>query len=76
VRRNSRHTSTPLNVGLSAEEVVEALLHSAVYCGMPKALNATYVAKRVFAEPGLRPVASQDPPSAPIDVGEACPHPV
>ncbi len=39
------------------EEVVEALLHSAVYCGFPKALNATFVAKKVFAERGLLPVA-------------------
>ena len=30
-------------------EIVEALLHSAVYCGMPKALNATFVPKKVFS---------------------------
>lgn len=47
------HINAALNVGLSAEEIVEALLHSAVYCGMPKALNATAVAKKVFAEHGL-----------------------
>ncbi|WP_328666239.1 carboxymuconolactone decarboxylase family protein [Streptomyces sp. NBC_00322] len=50
------HINAALNVGLTPEEIVEALLHSAVYCGMPKALNATFVAKKVFAERGLLPV--------------------
>ncbi|MEC3980477.1 carboxymuconolactone decarboxylase family protein [Amycolatopsis sp. H20-H5] len=47
------HVNASLNVGLSPEEIVEALLHSAVYCGFPKALNATFAAKEVFAERGL-----------------------
>ncbi|MFC4591691.1 carboxymuconolactone decarboxylase family protein [Sphaerisporangium corydalis] len=50
------HVNAALNVGLTPEEIVEALLHSAVYCGMPKALNATFVAKKVFGERGLLPV--------------------
>jgi 4-carboxymuconolactone decarboxylase len=50
------HVNAALNVGLSPGEITEALLHSAVYCGMPRALNATFVAKRVFAERGLLPV--------------------
>ncbi|AUY54254.1 carboxymuconolactone decarboxylase family protein [Streptomyces sp. CB01881] len=56
------HINAALNVGLSPEEIIEALLHSAVYCGMPRALNATFVAKKVFAERGLSPVgaAAQD----------------
>ncbi|MFD8789021.1 carboxymuconolactone decarboxylase family protein [Kitasatospora sp. NPDC059599] len=45
-----------LNVGLTPEQIVEALLHSAAYCGFPKALHATFVAKKVFAERGLLPV--------------------
>ncbi|QNE16902.1 carboxymuconolactone decarboxylase family protein [Kribbella qitaiheensis] len=49
------HINAALNVGLTCEEIVEALLHSAVYCGMPKALNATFVAKKVFSERGLLP---------------------
>ncbi|MFD8738839.1 carboxymuconolactone decarboxylase family protein [Streptomyces sp. NPDC059618] len=49
------HVNASLNVGLSPEEIVEALLHSAVYCGMPKAINATLVAKKVFGERGLLP---------------------
>jgi 4-carboxymuconolactone decarboxylase len=50
------HINAALNVGLSPGEIVEALLHSAVYCGMPRALNATFVAKKVLAERGLLPV--------------------
>ncbi|MER6396993.1 carboxymuconolactone decarboxylase family protein [Kitasatospora sp. NPDC001603] len=50
------HINAALNVGLGREEIVEALLHSAVYCGMPRALNATFVAKKVFGERGLLPV--------------------
>ncbi|GHG52001.1 carboxymuconolactone decarboxylase family protein [Streptomyces griseocarneus] len=53
------HINAALNVGLTPEEITEALLHSAVYCGMPRALNATFVAKKVFGERGLLPVASR-----------------
>ncbi|MBT2385374.1 carboxymuconolactone decarboxylase family protein [Streptomyces sp. ISL-11] len=49
------HVNAALNVELTPSEVVEALLHSAVYCGFPRALNATFVAKKVFAERGLLP---------------------
>lgn len=49
------HINAALNVGLAPGEIVEALLHSAVYCGMPKALNATFVAKKVLGERGLLP---------------------
>ncbi|MDX6361857.1 carboxymuconolactone decarboxylase family protein [Streptomyces sp. NPDC058274] len=52
------HINVSLNVGLTPQEIVEALLHSAGYCGMPKALNATLVAKKVFAERGLLPVST------------------
>jgi 4-carboxymuconolactone decarboxylase len=52
------HVNGALNVGLSPAEVVEALLHASAYCGMPRALNATFVAKKVFAERGLLPVES------------------
>ncbi|MFI6406589.1 carboxymuconolactone decarboxylase family protein [Streptomyces sp. NPDC050548] len=53
------HVNAALNVGLAPEEIVEALTHSAVYCGMPKALNATFAAKKVFAERGLLPLGQQ-----------------
>lgn len=51
------HINAALNVGLRPEQIVEAFLHSAVYCGFPRALNATFTAKKVFAERGLLPVA-------------------
>ncbi|MEU6394084.1 carboxymuconolactone decarboxylase family protein [Streptomyces sp. NPDC046939] len=57
------HVHTSLNVGLTPEVIVETLLHAAGYCGFPKALNATAVAKKVFAERGLLPV-TPDQPSA------------
>jgi len=50
------HINAALNVGLRPGEITEALLHSAVYCGMPRALNATFVAKKVFAERSMLPV--------------------
>ncbi|QIQ04108.1 carboxymuconolactone decarboxylase family protein [Streptomyces liangshanensis] len=49
------HINASLNVGLTPDEITEALLHASVYCGMPKALNATFVAKKVFTERGLLP---------------------
>jgi len=53
------HINASLNVGLAPEEITEALLHAAGYCGFPKALNATLVAKKVFGERGLLPVGKQ-----------------
>lgn len=49
------HINAALNVGLTPEQIVEAFLHAAVYCGFPRALNATFTAKKVFAERGLLP---------------------
>jgi 4-carboxymuconolactone decarboxylase len=50
------HINAALNVGLTPEQVIEAFLHAAVYCGFPRALNATLTAKKVFAERGLLPL--------------------
>lgn len=50
------HINAALNVGLAPQQIIEALLHSSVYCGFPRALNATFVAKKVFAERGLLPL--------------------
>lgn len=44
------HIGAALNVGLSREEITEAILHASVYAGFPRALNATFVAKAVFDE--------------------------
>ncbi|MGY4927544.1 carboxymuconolactone decarboxylase family protein [Streptomyces sp. 900105755] len=58
------HINASLNVGLTPEQIVETLMHAAGYCGFPKALNATFVAKKVFAERGLLPVGEQPAPDA------------
>ena len=50
------HVGASLNVGLTPEEIIEVFLHSSVYCGFPRALNAVAVAKKVFAERGLLPL--------------------
>ncbi len=47
------HIGASLNVGLTPEQIIEALLHSSVYCGFPKALNAVAVARKVFTSRGL-----------------------
>lgn len=50
------HISASLNVGLTATEIVEVFLHASVYCGFPRALNAVFTAKKLFAERGLLPL--------------------
>lgn len=50
------HINAALNVGLAPKQIIEALLHSAVHCGFPRALNATFTAKKVFTERGLMPI--------------------
>jgi 4-carboxymuconolactone decarboxylase len=52
------HIGAALNVGLTVEEITEAILHASAYCGFPRALNAMFVAKDVFAERGVTPVAT------------------
>jgi 4-carboxymuconolactone decarboxylase len=54
------HINAGLNVGLSAREVVEAILHCVPYTGFPRALNAILVAKRVFEERDLDPQTDGD----------------
>lgn len=53
------HIGAALNVGLTPAQITEALLHAAVYCGLPRALNATFVARKVFAERDLLPISTQ-----------------
>ena len=47
------HIPLALEVGVTPNEVIEVFLHAAVYCGFPRAINATQVAKKIFAERGL-----------------------
>jgi 4-carboxymuconolactone decarboxylase len=51
------HIGAALTVGVTPVEIVEALLQAAGYCGFPRAINATRIAKEVFAERGLLPVS-------------------
>ncbi|MEU5242427.1 carboxymuconolactone decarboxylase family protein [Streptomyces lydicus] len=52
------HLNAALNVGLTPTEITEALLHAAVYCGMPRSINATLIAKKVFTDRGLLPLTN------------------
>jgi 4-carboxymuconolactone decarboxylase len=47
------HVRGAVRNGLSADEIKEVLLQTAVYCGVPAANSAFAVAQRVLAEDGL-----------------------
>ncbi len=47
------HIHGALNVGLTATEVIEAILLSTVYAGFPAALNGVFAAKEVFTARGV-----------------------
>lgn len=50
------HIGSALNVGASREEVVETIMQMALYAGFPAALNALFIARRVFsARDGAQP---------------------
>jgi 4-carboxymuconolactone decarboxylase len=44
------HVRGALNNGVTKDELMEVFLQSAIYCGVPAALDAMRVAKEVFAE--------------------------
>jgi 4-carboxymuconolactone decarboxylase len=46
------HVRAALTNGLSADEIKEVLLQSAIYCGVPAANSAFAIAQRVLAEHG------------------------
>ena len=52
------HVNAGLNVGLTAHEVVEAILHCIPYTGFPRVLNAIFVAKRVFEQRNVSPLSN------------------
>ncbi|MEU9829274.1 carboxymuconolactone decarboxylase family protein [Micromonospora chersina] len=65
------HVNGALNAGLTPSEIVEALLQAVAYCGVPRAVNATLVAKKVFAERNLLPVRpTPSVPTRPADPAE------
>ncbi|MCG5584759.1 carboxymuconolactone decarboxylase family protein [Klebsiella pneumoniae] len=43
------HIAAGLNVGLTQEEITEAIMQMAVYAGFPSALNGLFAARAVFA---------------------------
>ena len=43
------HIAAGLNVGLTQEEITEAIMQMAVYAGFPAALNGLFPARAVFA---------------------------
>jgi 4-carboxymuconolactone decarboxylase len=51
------HIGSALNVGASRDEVVEVIMQMALYAGFPAALDALFIAKRVFTARGLMPDA-------------------
>jgi 4-carboxymuconolactone decarboxylase len=51
-RELAMHVRAALRNGLTREEIVEVLLQSAIYCGVPAANTAFAIAQRVFDEPG------------------------
>jgi 4-carboxymuconolactone decarboxylase len=43
------HVRAAVNNGLSKEEIAEVFLQSAIYCGVPAAIDSFRIAKEVFA---------------------------
>ena len=48
-----RHLSNALNLGLTPIEIVEVLMHSMFYSGVPATLDALAIAKDVFEQRGI-----------------------
>lgn len=48
------HINAALNVGLTPNEVIEAITHCVPYTGFPRVLNAIFVAKQIFEERNLK----------------------
>jgi 4-carboxymuconolactone decarboxylase len=44
------HINAALNVGLTPNEIVEAIMHCVPYTGFPRVINAIFVAKQIFEE--------------------------
>ena len=48
------HIRATMNVGVSREEIIEILLQTAVYAGVPACMNGITAAKKAFAAHALR----------------------
>ncbi|NRF95779.1 carboxymuconolactone decarboxylase family protein [Paenibacillus frigoriresistens] len=49
------HINAALNVGLTPNDIVEAIMQCVPYTGFPRVLNAVLVAKRIFEERSIMP---------------------
>ncbi|NEW09488.1 carboxymuconolactone decarboxylase family protein [Paenibacillus sp. SYP-B3998] len=47
------HIHGALNVGLTPQEIIEAIIHTISYSGFPKAVDAVAVVMKVFKERGI-----------------------
>jgi 4-carboxymuconolactone decarboxylase len=47
------HVAGALNNGLTKAEIMEILLQTAIYCGVPASIDAFRVAREVFKERGI-----------------------
>ena len=47
------HIRAALHVGLTPEEIIETFIQCVPYTGFPRALNAVFTAKQIFAEQAL-----------------------
>jgi 4-carboxymuconolactone decarboxylase len=50
------HMGLALNVGATAQEIVETILHCLPFAGFPRTFNSMRIADRVLGERGLLPV--------------------
>lgn len=48
------HVTGALNNGLTPDDIREVFLQTAIYCGVPAAIDSFRVAKEVFAERGVK----------------------
>lgn len=49
------HIRASQNTGASPQDVMQAMLHVAIYAGVPKANHAIKLAKQTYAEMGIEP---------------------
>jgi 4-carboxymuconolactone decarboxylase len=54
------HMKGALHVGVKPREIVEAIFHVAIYAGHPRTVAGFGVAKQVFEELGIDPLASDE----------------
>lgn len=58
------HIEAGINVGLTPNEIIEAIIHVTPYAGFPRSLNGIYVAKTVFEKKGINPVWEKEDDSS------------